>query len=147
MSLTGTYDPANIFARILVGEVPSVKVWEDTDVLAFMDAFPQAEGHVLVISRTSKARNLLEVEPEVLARLTAAVQRTARAVTKALDPDGFNLMQLNGEAGGQTVFHLHFHIIPRWTDRPIAGHGQAAMADVDQLRALAARIAAALDPA
>ncbi len=145
MSLTGTYDPANIFARILKGEIPSVKVWEDDDVLAFMDVFPQSEGHVLVISKTSQARNLLEVEPEVLATLTAATQRTARAVVKALSPEGFSIMQFNGEAGGQTVFHLHFHIIPRWADRPLKGHGHTPMAETSTLRPLADRIAAALD--
>ena len=145
MSLHGAYDPDNIFARILRGEIPSVKVWEDDDVLAFMDVFPQSEGHVLVVSKTSTARNLLEIEPEVLAKLTAAVQRTARAVEKALKPEGFSLMQFNGEAGGQTVFHLHFHIIPRWSDRQMKGHGHAPMADTDQLKALAARIAAELD--
>ena len=80
MSLHGAYDPDNIFARILRGEIPSVKVWEDDDVLAFMDVFPQSEGHVLVVSKTSTARNLLEIEPQALAKLTAAVQRTARAV-------------------------------------------------------------------
>ena len=145
MSLTGAYDPANIFARILKGEIPSVTVWEDDDVLAFMDVFPQSEGHVLVISKTSQARNLLEVEPEVLATLTAATQRTARAVVRALSPEGFSIMQFNGEAGGQTVFHLHFHIIPRWADRPLKGHGHAPMAEASTLRLLADRIAAALD--
>ncbi|QTC92076.1 HIT family protein [Brevundimonas goettingensis] len=145
MSLTGAYDPENIFSKILSGGIPSVKVWEDEDVLAFMDVFPQSEGHVLVISKTSRARNLLEVEPEVLAKLTAAVQRTAKAVTKALEPEGFSIMQFNGEAGGQTVYHLHFHIIPRWSDRQLKGHGHAPMADAAVLRGLADRIAAALD--
>ena len=145
MSLTGAYDPDNIFARILRGDIPSATVWEDDDVLAFMDVFPQSDGHVLVISKTSQARNLLEVEPEVLARLTAAVQRTARAVTKVLQPEGFSILQFNGDAGGQTVFHLHFHIVPRWADRPMKGHGHAPMADTEALKALAARIAAALD--
>jgi len=145
MSLTGAYDPANIFARILRGEIPAVTVWEDDSVLAFMDVFPQSEGHVLVVSKTSTARNLLEIDAETLATLTAAVQRTARAVVKALDPEGFSIMQFNGEAGGQTVFHLHFHIVPRWADRPMKGHGHAPMADVEALKALAARIRAELD--
>ena len=145
MSLHGAYDPDNIFAKILRGEIPSVKVWEDDDVLAFMDVFPQSEGHVLVVSKTSQARNLLEIEPEILTKLTAAVQRTARAVEKALKPDGLSLMQFNGEAGGQTVFHLHFHIIPRWEDRALKGHGHAPMADSETLKALADRIAAELD--
>jgi histidine triad (HIT) family protein len=145
MSLHAPYDPENIFAKILRGGIPAVRVWEDDHVLAFMDVFPQSEGHVLVISKTSTARTLLEIEPDALARLTAAVQRTARAVEKALQPDGFQIMQFNGEAGGQTVFHLHFHIIPRWSDRPMKGHGHAPMADAAALRPLADRIAAALD--
>jgi histidine triad (HIT) family protein len=145
MSLHRPYDPDNIFARILRDEIPSVKVWGDDEVLAFMDVFPQSEGHVLVVSKTSRAPTLLEIEPETLSRVVAAVQRTARAVEKALRPEGFQIMQLNGEAGGQTVFHLHFHIIPRWSDRPLKGHAQAPMADTATLRALADRIAAALD--
>ena len=145
MSLHAPYDPDNIFAKILRGEILAVTVWEDDHVLAFMDVFPQSEGHVLIISKTSTARTLLEIELDALARLTAAVQRTARAVEKALQPDGFQIMQFNGEAGGQTVFHLHFHIIPRWSDRPMKGHGHAPMADAEVLRALADRIAAALD--
>ena len=145
MSLRHPYDPDNIFAKILRGEIPSVKVWEDDDVLAFMDVFPQAEGHVLVISKTSQATSLLDIEPEALARVTAAVQRTARAVEKALRPDGFQILQYNGEAGGQTVFHLHFHIVPRWAGRPMKGHGHAPMADTAALRDLADQIAAELD--
>ncbi|ANF53742.1 MULTISPECIES: HIT family protein [Brevundimonas] len=145
MSLHGAYDPDNIFAKILRGDMPSVKVWEDDDVLAFMDVFPQSEGHVLIVSKTSTARNILEIEPEALAKLTAAVQRTARAVEKALKPEGLSLMQFNGDAGGQTVFHLHFHIVPRWSDRPMKGHGHAPMADAEELKILARKIAAALD--
>lgn len=145
MSLHGAYDPDNIFAKILRGDMPSVKVWEDDDVLAFMDVFPQSEGHVLIVSKTSTARNILEIEPEALAKLTAAVQRTARAVEKALKPEGLSLMQFNGDAGGQTVFHLHFHIVPRWADRPMKGHGHAPMADAEELKILARKIAAALD--
>ena len=145
MSLHGDYDPENVFARILRGDMPSVKVWEDDQVLAFMDVFPQSEGHVLVIAKASQARNLLEVEPEVLSHMALAVQRTARAVDKALRPDGLSVMQFNGAAGGQTVCHLHFHIIPRWEDRPLKGHGHAPMADSETLKALAGRIAAELD--
>ncbi len=144
MTLHAPYDPSNIFAKILRGEIPAVKVWEDDAVLVFMDVFPQSEGHVLVISKTSQARNLLEVEPETLTALTAATRRTATAVVKALSPDGFSIMQFNGEAGGQTVFHLHFHIIPRWADRPLKGHGQAGMADMEALKATAERIRAGL---
>ncbi|TPW05789.1 MAG: Hit-like protein involved in cell-cycle regulation [bacterium] len=145
MSLNAPYDPDNIFAKILRGEIPSARVWEDDHVLAFMDVFPQSEGHVLIISKTSTAQTLLEMEAEALARLTAAVQRTARAVEKALRPDGFQIMQFNGAAGGQSVFHLHFHIIPRWSGRALKTHGQGGMADAAVLRVLADRIAAALD--
>ena len=145
MTLHAPYDPDNIFAKILRGEIPAVKVWEDDHVLAFMDVFPQSEGHVLIVSKTSTARTLLDIEPDVLARLIEAARRTARAVVKALAPDGFQIMQFNGEAGGQTVFHLHFHVVPRWSDRPMKGHGHAPMADPETLRALADRIAAALD--
>jgi histidine triad (HIT) family protein len=147
MTLHAPYDPDNIFAKILREEIPAVKVWEDDHVLVFMDVFPQSEGHVLVIAKTSTARNLLEIEPEVLDRVVAATQRTARAVEEALKPEGFQIMQLNGEAGGQTVFHLHFHIIPRWPDRPMKGHGHAPMAEPAVLKALAERIAAELEPA
>jgi len=145
MSLTGAYDPDNVFAKILRGDLPCVKVWEDDRVLAFMDVFPQSEGHVLIISKVSTARNVLEVEPEVMAELAEAVRRTARAAARALSPDGVKIMQYNGEAGGQTVFHLHFHVIPRWADRPMQGHGHAPMAETATLRALADRIAGAMD--
>ena len=144
MTLHTPYDPDNIFAKILRGEIPSVKVWEDDDVLVFMDVFPQSEGHVLIISKTSTAPTMLEMEPEALAKVTAATQRTAKAIEKALKPDGFSVFQYNGEAGGQTVFHLHFHIVPRWSGRPMKGHGHAPMADAAVLRSLADRIAAAL---
>ena len=144
MTLNAPYDPDNIFARILRGEIPSVKVWEDDHVLAFMDVFPQSEGHVLIVSKTSTARTLLDIEPDVLTRLTEATRRTARAMVRALRPEGFQIMQFNGEAGGQTVFHLHFHIVPRWAGRPMKGHGHAPMAEADALRLLADRIAAEL---
>ena len=144
MTLHAPYDPSNIFAKILRGEIPKVAVWEDDAVLAFMDVFPQSEGHVLLISKTSTARNLLEVEPDVLAALAAATQRIARAVDKALSPDGLSILQFNGEAGGQTVFHLHFHVVPRWAGREMKGHAHGAMADVEDLKATAAKIAAAL---
>lgn len=145
MSLHGAYDPDNIFAKILRGDIPSVTVWQDDHVLAFMDVFPQSEGHVLVIDKASSARNLLEIEPEALSRLALAVQRTARAVEKALKPEGVSILQFNGEAGGQTVFHLHFHVVPRWSGRELKGHGHAPMADTAALKALAERIAAQLD--
>ncbi|WP_029417930.1 HIT family protein [Brevundimonas bacteroides] len=144
MTLHAPYDPSNVFAKIIRSELPAVKVFEDEAVLAFMDVFPQSDGHVLIISKTSTARTLLEVEPEVLSQLAAATQRVAKAVVQALGCDGVSIMQFNGEAGGQTVFHLHFHVIPRWADRPLTGHGQGGMADIDALKATAAKISAAL---
>lgn len=144
MSLDGTYDDANIFAKIVRGEIPSAKVFEDDDVLAFMDAFPQAKGHCLVISKTSKARNLLEVEPDVLVKVMAAVQRLTRAARKALKPDGLVVTQFNGAPAGQTIFHLHFHVIPRWEGEALGRHG-GGMADPAELQALAAQIRAVLD--
>lgn len=144
MSLDGAYDDDNIFAKIVRGEIPSVKVWEDEQVLAFMDAFPQAKGHVLVISRTSKARNLLDAEAKTIGRLIGAVQKTARAVKAALNPDGLVVTQFNGAPAGQTVFHLHFHIIPRWDGAPLGRHGEG-MADAEELKALASQIAAKLE--
>ncbi len=144
MSLDGAYDTDNVFAKIVRGEMPSVKVFEDDAVLAFMDVFPQSRGHVLVISKTSKARNLLEVEPEVLSRLALVTQQVAKAVRQALRPEGLVLTQFNGEAAGQTVFHLHFHIIPKHEGQAIGRHGVSGMADMEELKATASAIRAAL---
>jgi histidine triad (HIT) family protein len=142
MSIDGAYDEANIFARILRGEAPAAKVFEDDQVFAFMDVFPQSRGHTLVISKESRARNLLEVEPEALEHLILGVQRVARAVRAALKPDAVAIMQFNGAAAGQSVFHLHFHIVPRWEGTPLRPHGQGGMADPAELTALAHEIAA-----
>lgn len=141
MSLDGAYDEGNIFARILRGEIPSARVFEDEHVLAFMDAFPQARGHVLVIPKHAKARNLLEIEPEPLEKLILGVQRVARAVRAALNPDGVVITQFNGQPAGQTVYHLHFHIIPRWEGLAMGRHGQG-QADPAELAKLAEQIAA-----
>jgi histidine triad (HIT) family protein len=142
MSLDGVYDPDNIFAKILRGDAPSVRVFEDDHVLAFMDVFPQSRGHCLVIPKHSRARNLLEVEPEVLGPLMLGVQRVAKAVRAALKPDGIVVTQFNGAPSGQTVFHLHVHIIPRWEGVPLRAHAQGGMADMNELKALAHQIAA-----
>lgn len=142
MSLDGTYDDANVFAKIIRGEMPSVKVYEDDDVLAFMDVFPQSKGHTLVIPKRSKARNLLEVEPEVLQTLILAVQKVAKAVRAAVNPDGVMVGQYNGAPSGQTIYHLHFHIIPRWEGQALGRHGEGGMADPTELKALADQIAA-----
>ncbi|WP_306119956.1 MULTISPECIES: HIT family protein [unclassified Roseitalea] len=106
------YDPDNIFARILRGDIPSHKVHEDDDTLVIMDAMPQAPGHALVIPK-SPCRNLLDAEPMALGAAIAVVQRVARASMAAFGADGITVLQFNEPAGGQSVFHLHFHVIPR----------------------------------
>lgn len=144
MSLDGAYDADNLFARIIRGEIPAAKIFEDDDTLAFMDAFPQAIGHVLVVHKTAPACNLLDIDPAALQRLMTSVQRIARAVRDALSPDGILVSQFNGAAAGQTIFHLHVHIIPRWQGVALGRHADGAMADRTELAELAARIAACL---
>ncbi|MBW3560823.1 MAG: HIT family protein [Proteobacteria bacterium] len=141
MGLDGRYDEGNIFARILRGELPAARVFEDEHALAILDVFPQSRGHTLVLPR-QPARNLLDIEPEALGALIQRVQRVARAVRDALQPDGLTISQFNGAAGGQSVFHLHFHVIPRWEGRPLGGHGQGGMAGPDELAQLADAIRA-----
>ena len=143
MSLNAEYDPNNIFAKLLRGEIPSAKVYEDDKVLSFMDAFPQALGHILVVPKIA-ACNLFDIAPEDLKTLIAETQRIARAVRDALQPDGIQIMQYNGDAGGQTVFHIHFHIIPRWHDMTLKSHAKGVMADLAQLNETAALIKAKL---
>ncbi len=106
------YDQSNIFARILRGEVPCYKVLEDEHSLAFMDIMPRAKGHTLVIPK-APARNLLDAPPEILGRTIVAVQRVAIAAKRAFEADGVTLQQFSEQAGGQVVFHLHFHVLPR----------------------------------
>ena len=145
MSLNGVYDDQNIFAKIVRGEAPAVKIAEDAETLAFMDVFPQSRGHCLVVSKTSKARNLLDVEPEALNAVMATVQKVARAVVKVLTPDGVVVTQFNGASAGQTVFHLHVHIIPSWEGQPLGRHSGGGMADLDELKGLADQIAARIE--
>ncbi len=142
--MTQPYDPNNIFAKILRGEAPCVRVAEDEVSLAFMDIMPRADGHVLVVPKTP-ARNLLDIAPAELARFMPSVQRVALAVTAGMAADGIVVQQFNESAGGQIVFHLHFHVLPRWSGvalRPPGGPIQPA----DQLEIPAARIRAALKP-
>lgn len=141
MSLDGFYDLNNVFARIARGEIPSAKVYEDDATLAFMDVFPQSCGHTLVIHKSSQARNLLEISAGDLTAVMGTVQRVAQAVRTALRPDGLMISQFNGAASGQTIYHLHFHIIPRWDGQPLGRHGDGAMANPADLEALAGQIA------
>lgn len=144
MSLAGEYDGANIFAKILRGEMPCVKIFEDENVLAFMDIFPQSQGHCLVIPKNTTARNLIEFPGDRLGILFAAVQKLSAAVVKALACDGVIVTQFNGAPAGQTVFHLHVHVIPRYANLPLQPHHGGKPADMTVLREQAARIAAAL---
>ncbi len=145
MSLDGAYDPDNVFARVLRGELPAHKVFEDDGVLAFMDLFPQSRGHVLVISKAGRARNLLDVTPEHLGALMMGVQRVAGALRAALEPDGIVMTQFNGASAGQTVFHLHVHLIPRYEGEAPGRHAAGAPADAAELAELARAIAAQID--
>lgn len=137
-----TYDPNNIFGKILRGEIPSHKVFEDDAVLAMMDIFPQSKGHLLVIPKTP-SRNLLDADPAVLAATIAHVQRLALAVQTALQPDGIRIAQFNEAPAGQSVFHLHFHIIPIYEGVALGAHG-GGKADDAELAEQARAIAAAL---
>ena len=141
LPLKGAYDEANPFARILRGELPSYKVYEDADVLAFMDRAPLEPGHVLVISKTSKARNLLEMDPGDIAKVMAVAQKVGRAEVDALGLEGFMLIQNNGV--GQSVPHMHVHVIPRIPGKPVY-LAENKPADPKDLEAMAARIRAAI---
>ena len=143
MSLSGTYDTDNIFAKILRGDMPCVKIHEDNDILVFMDAFPQSAGHILVVPK-APSRNLLDVAPKNIGRLFGTVQRMADAVNKALKPDGIIITQFNGAPAGQTVFHTHVHIIPRYERDDMKAHASGGMADMAELETIAAKIRAAL---
>jgi len=136
------YDPNNIFAKILRGEIPSVKVYEDAKTLAFMDVMPEADGHVLVVPKEG-AENILDLSADGMAAMMATVQKVAKAVDKALRPDGILLKQYNRAAAGQSVFHVHFHIVPRWEDMPLAPHGKV-MVEAARLEPIAAKIRSAL---
>jgi histidine triad (HIT) family protein len=137
------YDPDNIFAKILRGEIPCHKVFEDEAVLAFMDIMPRSRGHLLVIPKTP-ARNLLDIEPDALATLIRRVQRIANAAKATLGADGITLQQFSEAAGGQEVFHLHFHVLPRWDGVRATPH-PAPKGDMAELAALAASIRATLE--
>jgi len=136
------YDPNNIFAKMLRGEIPAAKVYEDDQVLSFMDAMPQAEGHTLVIPKTP-ARNLFDIPPAALAELIKATQHVARGVQQAFQPAGMRLIQFNEAAAGQTVFHIHFHIVPCYEGVEMRGHARD-WADKTVLAQHAEKIRAAL---
>jgi histidine triad (HIT) family protein len=134
-----SYDSSNVFAKILRGELPAHKVYEDADTLAFLDIMPRCEGHTLVIPKTP-ARNVLDASPAQLTACLVTVQKIARAVMKAFGATGVTLQQFNEPAGGQVVFHLHFHVLPRWDGVSLGPHTgktapqEALAATADKIR-------------
>jgi histidine triad (HIT) family protein len=136
------YDPNNVFAKILRGEIPAVKVFEDKKTLAFMDVMPQTEGHVLVIPKEA-AENIYDLSAAGAAAMIMTTQKVARAVQKGLAAPGILLAQLNGPAAGQSVFHVHFHVIPRHAGVDMHLHARD-MVDAKTLEPIAARIRSAL---
>lgn len=136
------YDTANIFAKILRGEIPCHKVYEDADALVFMDVMPQSTGHTLVVPKAA-SRNLLDADAGRLGHLMGLVQKIAVAAKAAFAADGITIMQFNELAGGQTVFHLHIHVIPRFDGVPLKPHS-GQMEDAAVLAANAEKLKAAL---
>lgn len=136
------YDPSNVFARILRGELPSHTVYEDEATVAIMDIMPRADGHVLVIPKVA-CRNVLDAPAEALQAVALTTQRLARAVTTAFDGDGVTIQQFNESAGGQVVFHLHVHVIPRHDGMSMKPH-TGAMEKPEVLAANAEKIRSAL---
>ena len=141
--MSSSYDADNIFAKILRGEIPCHKVYEDDNALVFMDVMPQSAGHVLIVPK-APSRNLLDADPAVLAAVVPLLQRIAAAAKRAFEADGVSVMQFNEAAGGQTVFHLHFHVIPRYEDTPLHSHGRG-MEEPEVLAANAEKLRSALE--
>lgn len=136
-----TYDPENIFAKILRDEIPSMRVYEDADTVAFMDIMPRSDGHVLVIPKTP-CRNMLDATTEQIAAVMKTVQLMSRAVMVAFAADGVTLQQFNEEAGGQEVFHLHVHVLARHSGDRLGAPGK--MGDLAEIGQNADKIRAAL---
>ena len=132
------YDENNVFAKVLRGEIPCHKIYEDEDTLAFLDIMPRTEGHALVVTK-EKARDLFDVRPEALAKLMAVVQKLAPVIQEAVGAEGVLIQQFNGAAAGQTVFHLHVHILPRQEGEALKPHA-GKMADPAALAATAEKI-------
>ena len=140
--MTAAYDDQNLFAKILRGEIPSTRVYEDEYAIAFMDAMPQGPGHTLVMPK-APSRNMLDADVKTLGPLMAAVQKVARAVKQAFAADGVTIIQFNEPAAGQSVFHLHVHVIPRFEGVPLKPH-TGKMEDAAVLQANADKIRQAL---
>lgn len=137
-----SYDDQNIFAKILRDEIPSTRVYEDAETLCFMDIFPRADGHCLVIPKTP-CRNLLDASGEQMASVMATTQKVANAAMSALGADGITVQQFNEGPGGQEVFHLHFHILPRWEGVALRPPGRQG--DMAQIAEIAGKLRKALN--
>ena len=138
------FDPDNLFAKIIRGEIPCHKVYEDEHTFAFLDIFPRTAGHTLVIPKRG-AENLLDIEPDVLGHVMACVRKLAPAIVSAVGAGGFMIQQFNGAAAGQSVFHLHVHIVPRTEGERLRQHGAAEnKVSDDDLAKVAEKIRAAL---
>lgn len=140
-----TYDDSNAFAKILRGELPCHKVYEDDETFAFLDIMPRSHGHTLVIPK-DEATDLYDVSPETLCNTMRTVQRIAPAIRTAMEADGMLVQQFNGAAAGQTVFHVHVHIIPRWEGVALKPHAED-MGDPEVLSVNAEKIRAAIEAA
>ena len=138
MNNTKAYEQDNIFKKIIMGQAPCFKVYEDQNVLAFMDIFPESKGHVLVVPKLD-AQNIFDIPAQELGSLMTKVQKIAQAVSEALNPDGIKIMQYNGAEASQTVFHLHFHIVPCYAGLPLREHNTVE-ADKAELQSIALQI-------
>ena len=132
------YEKDNVFAQIIAGKIPSVRIFENDICLAIMDAFPQSRGHALIVPK-APSRNLLDADPAELSRTIPEVQKLARAVKKALNADGIRIVQFNEAPAGQSVFHLHFHVIPVYEGEELGRHAEE-MADSEKLTEQANKI-------
>lgn len=139
MSLHGSYDTQNIFAQIIRGDLPCYKLYEDEDVLAFLDVFPQSRGHTLVVPKRAAARNILEIDADNLCKVMRVVQQLTGVLVEELQPEGVQVAQFNGAPAGQTVFHLHVHIVPRYAGQGLGVHA-SSKADPVELEQLQARL-------
>lgn len=144
MPINDSYDHGNIFGKIVRGDAAAVKVYEDDNTLGIMDIMPQSEGHVLCLHKQAEAANLFDIDPQRLQELILCVQKVALACRKGLNPDGVKIAQFNGSRAGQTVFHLHFHVVPVYTGVLVRPHAAGARVEESELEKVAAKIRAAL---
>lgn len=138
------HDPDCIFCKIIAGDIPCLKVWEDDETLAFMDINPGNTGHALAIPKAHYP-NLFETPADILAPTIATARRVARAVQAAIAPDGINMVQANGEGAGQSVFHLHLHILPRRNGDGLTMNWGHVPGDMEEIKAAYAKVLAAME--